>query len=419
MPTTQKAQSPVDLFGNSRLTPRQVLDQQLSELMQETDARTANLGPRERGTSQLGAAFGGLLRNSLISAGVLPKPPEVERAERLEAAREKIKAAAAEQGLDMTKDPVAFGKLSAGYLLEVGEEEGALRAIQFSQLHEAAREKKELTRQQINTAAANEAKDLGVFTPESRQAFIKGERKDPSVLVLDPEAKDKGRGEYFVPVQTAEGVVAFDARRGITLDPSTKQPIKRPVVGSTSDPALQRRLSAGKKSGEKLGEETADLDGKFDALDALQGAQDMLNKGIHSGYWANWKQTASKVGAGSKEKAANTERFQSYIGNTVIPRLKEFGGNDTVEEMKYLQKVQAGEITMEPAALKSIVAEAERKLTRRVTSLRKKASAVGLPTDEPPAPRAPGSAIREGTTATNPQTGKRVVFKGGQWQPVK
>lgn len=34
-------------------------------------------------------------------------------------------------------------------------------------------------------------------------------------------------------------------------------------------------------------------------------------------------------------------------------------------------------------------------------------------------PAAGGSKYREGQTATNPQTGQRLVFKGGQWQPVQ
>lgn len=36
-----------------------------------------------------------------------------------------------------------------------------------------------------------------------------------------------------------------------------------------------------------------------------------------------------------------------------------------------------------------------------------------------PAPATGGSRYREGQTATNPQTGQRLVFKGGQWQPVQ
>jgi len=380
MPQHYNDAVPVDLFGNPRLTPRQVLQQQLAATLDDTARRTAGLDQRAQGVSLMGAAFGGLLRNALIKTGVLPKPPEMVRAEKTEALDAELDQKAKEQGLSLQDNPEAYFDLAGSLALKANMPDLALKAVQMRELHSAQKRAAERERQALNTDASKEAENLKDFTSESKKAFIEGGRKDPSVLVLDPNAKDKGRGEYFVPVQTADGVVAFDARRGVVLDPATNQPIRRPVVGSASDPDLQRRVSAGKEAGKKVGAEVADLDGKFDALDALHGAQDMLEKGIHAGYWANWKQTAAKAtGVGSKEKAANTERFQAHIGNTVIPRLKEFGGNDTVEEMKYLQKVQAGEITMEPKALKSIVADAERKLSRRITRLRQQAAETGLP----------------------------------------
>lgn len=407
MKTATSTAAPLDLFGNPRLTPRQVLQQQLASVLDDTAKQTAGMGQRAQGTAMMGAAFGGLMRNALINAGVIEKPPAMVRAEKMQALDGELDQKATEQGLSLKDTPAEYFDLAGSLALKANMPDLALKAVQMRQLHDANQRTAERERQALATDASKEAENLKVFTPESRKAFVEGGRKDPSALILDPQANEKGRGEYFVPVQTAGGVVAFDARRGVVVDPTTKKPIKQPVVGSTSDPDLQRRLSAGKESGKKTGAEAADMDGKFDAMDALHGAQDMLTKGIHSGYWANWKQTAAKIGGiGSKEKAANTERFQAYVGNTVIPRLKEFGGNDTVEEMKYLQKVQAGEITMEPAALKNILADAERKLTRRITNLRRQAAEAGLPANdgaaaEPPKPVPAGKVRRY-----NPATGK-------------
>lgn len=143
MAQKSKEMGSVDLFGNPRLTPRQVMQQQLSSLLESTAAQTAGADPRTRGVSMMGAAAGGLLRNVLINKGVLPKPPEVERAERLEKARDAIQKDAADKGISATGDPVAFGKLAAAHFVDAGDEEAALKALQFSQLHEAAKLKAE------------------------------------------------------------------------------------------------------------------------------------------------------------------------------------------------------------------------------------------------------------------------------------
>src|SRR5690554_3963146 len=137
MAETNKQTGPVDLFGNPRLTPRQVLQQQLSALLQSTAERTAGADPRTRGVSMMGAAAGGLLRNVLINKGVLPKPPEVERAERLEKARDATMRAAKEQGITPQGDPLAFADLAAKHFLEAGDEQAAMMAVQWRQMQEA------------------------------------------------------------------------------------------------------------------------------------------------------------------------------------------------------------------------------------------------------------------------------------------
>ena len=37
----------------------------------------------------------------------------------------------------------------------------------------------------------------------------------------------------------------------------------------------------------------------------------------------------------------------------------------------------------------------------------------------PAAPRTTSPAVQEGTTATNPKTGQRIQFRGGQWMPLQ
>jgi hypothetical protein len=72
------------------------------------------------------------------------------------------------------------------------------------------------------------------------------------------------------------------------------------------------------------------------------------------------------------------------IGEIVIPRLQQFGGNDSNEELKYLQKVVAGDLRMEPKAMLRVLESAERKTRNNIERLQKQVSAAnkneGLPT---------------------------------------
>jgi len=153
-----ETQGPVDLFGNPRLTPRQIMQQQLSALLQATAAQTSD--PRTRGVSMMGAAAGGLLRGVLINKGVLPKPPEVERAERLQTARDAINKEAADKGLDPNANPAEFADLAASHFLRAGDEQAALMAIQWKQLQEANARKAKEDEAKLQNVEADTTKKL-------------------------------------------------------------------------------------------------------------------------------------------------------------------------------------------------------------------------------------------------------------------
>lgn len=384
---TAKTQPNVDLFGNSTLTPRQMVQQQLDALLKDTAARTASLDQRSQGVAKMGAATGGLIGEALIGAGVLPEPPERARARRLQEARDATQKAATEQGIDPVNNPKEFADLAASHFLRAGDEQAALMAIQYRQLHEANERTAAAERAKINASAASEAKDLSGFTPESRKAFVDGGRKDPSLLVSDPNAPNPGRSPYFSDVDLADGSKGIlNHRTGKITDPATDKVITDPkrLGGAKYNPDLKRRLAANEKAGQEAGEEQRLLDGKIDALDAVGQALGMLDEGIYSGGWAEWQMSAAKLGPMDKTRAANTERFQAYLGDVIIPGLKEFGGNDSNEERAYLEKVRGGKVTMEEPALRKILENAERKIARGIARSRKRAKEAGLPADEAP-----------------------------------
>jgi hypothetical protein len=102
-----------------------------------------------------------------------------------------------------------------------GEEKGATMALQWGD-----------TREALKLAADKE------------RAGIANLEADTAMKGRMPAASS--RGEYFTPVETAEGVKAFDNRRGVIVDPATRQPIGKPVVKSSSDPTLQGALAGTK-----------------------------------------------------------------------------------------------------------------------------------------------------------------------------
>ncbi len=137
--------------------------------------------------------------------------------------------------------------------------------------------------------------------------------------------------------------------------------------------------AAGKKEGFEIGEQAAMIENKYSAIDSVREAKDMLRQGIYTGYWADVGKTLAKASMGAvgdRQKAARTEQFMSYIGNTVVPRLKEFGGNDSNDEMRYLQKIMGGDITMEPEAISAILESAERKISRGIERLQRQRGAL-------------------------------------------
>jgi hypothetical protein len=130
-----------------------------------------------------------------------------------------------------------------------------------------------------------------------------------------------------------------------------------------------------KKTGEGVGKDVAEavspvvLQGKENTLAALKRAQELLTKndGIYTGGLASAKMAASKYTPfGSQKKLENTEKYLAYVSTTVIPLLKEFGGNDSNEELKFLQRLVGGEITLEEETLKEIISSAITKTERGI-----------------------------------------------------
>lgn len=190
-------------------------------------------------------------------------------------------------------------------------------------------------------------------------------------------------------------------------------------IGPTTVIAGEAAEKLGGKIGADVGASAAAIEGKWSALDSVREAKEMLGKGIYSGSWANLKmQAAKRTGGalGDRQKAINTEAYVSFIGNTVIPRLAEFGGNDSVEEMKYLQQVMGGNIELEPEALDRILDSVEVKIQRGIERLQRQQGAIesGKVPDLGGGPSR-GDKPRDGQTGKS-NSGKPMIYRNGRWE---
>ena len=199
-----------------------------------------------------------------------------------------------------------------------------------------------------------------------------------------------------VPKETARKTKTVTANgRVVLIDEATGETIKDiGAAGKTLEESLGAGLGAlggilggaiakkqaesmGSKGGQLTGEQVAQIQGKEDALTALAEAKGALKSGIYAGKYGPLQEVlAGYAGIGSKQRLANTEYYRTVIGEVVIPRLQEFGGNDSVEELKYLRSVVAGETSLEPAAIQRTLDSAERKIKRGVKRIQEQQQAV-------------------------------------------
>jgi len=136
--------------------------------------------------------------------------------------------------------------------------------------------------------------------------------------------------------------------------------------------------AAAKKASEVIGTNLANIESQFSLKTAFDDAMKIINQGIYAGAYGPEKQFVAKfTGIGSPQKVEDTEVFMANIGEIVIPRLQQFGGNDSNEELKYLQKVVAGDLRMEPKAMLRVLESAERKTRNNIERLQKQVSSAG------------------------------------------
>lgn len=170
---------------------------------------------------------------------------------------------------------------------------------------------------------------------------------------------------------------------------------------------------ASKEASRIIGQNVANVENQFSLETAYKDALSLLNKGIYGGAFGPEQAAATKYSLGllgNQNKLENTEVFLANIGEIVIPRLVQFGGNDSNEELKYLQNVVAGNQRLEPESMKRILASAEKKVQNNIKRLNLQTQAAKGGTELPIAPVSTPSQTP--TKRLNQQTGKIENIKG-------
>jgi hypothetical protein len=173
--------------------------------------------------------------------------------------------------------------------------------------------------------------------------------------------------------------------------------------------------AAAKEAGKVIGGNVANIESQYSLQTGIGDALKLIDKGIYAGAYGPEKGFIAKYSLGTvgdPKKVRNTEVFMANIGEIVIPRLQQFGGNDSNEELKYLQKVVAGDQRLEPESMQRILISAEKKIANNIRRLQKQAESAGKGGNLPLEPMQPTPSQPKANKRYNPQTKKVEVITG-------
>lgn len=346
--------------------PQQIQQaQQQAALQRGVDL--AQLDPFQRASAQL--YQGGYMAGGAIGGALGGEDPQLQ----LATARKQIM-----QGIN-PNDPQSLAQ-AAQALNQAGDVQGARALSQAAQ--EAAVKQSQVIRN-LRERPANEPEIVRLQNSRAELVSQFGEA-DPRVKQID-------------------AAIAKMTRQGKTLEETMGAGLGA-IANAMAGAQAKKAAEAG---GTEVGKKVADIEGSQTALSAIRGAKDIFNKGIYAGkYGPTMEGLAGYTGGtvGSTERLANTETFRSYLGDVVIPGLKDFGGSDTVEELKYLQGVYAGDTTAQPKALKNMLERAETKISSKINRIQAQQKAIEKGEPLPTGPSDTGAP--KATRRFNLQTGK-------------
>lgn len=225
----------------------------------------------------------------------------------------------------------------------------------------------------------------GKYTPESIKAFSVS-RDLADLKLMDKEDKKSDLAILLAeraqldPVKNKEQYDLYNAKiKKLVSGKGLAGDIAEGLAPMVAAIAEGQAKKSGEAGGAAVGKDVAAIQGKYTALGSVNDALDVVERGIYAGGYGPLGEAVAKYSSGavgSKQRLVNTEEFRAYIGDVVIPRLQEFGGNDSVEELKYLRSVMAGETTLEEKSIKRILQNAGKKIRSGIQRLEAQQKAI-------------------------------------------
>ena len=253
----------------------------------------------------------------------------------------------------------------------------------------------------------------GKYTPESIEKYsMSGTIGD--LKAIDKPEKYSAFAQTLIDAGLKPGTEPFTRRMNeyaqSKLEGAKKGSGNVTIGGITIDSG-----AASKEAGKNIGGKVANIEDQYSLQTAIKDATKLVGQGIYAGAYGPEKGFIAKYSGGmigDSKKVQNTEVFIANIGEIVIPRLQQFGGNDSNEELKYLQKVVAGEQRLEPESMKRILESAERKTNNNIARLQKQVETGKVGGDLPLQPMQLAPSAQRVTKRLNPATGKIEAVTG-------
>ena len=97
-------------------------------------------------------------------------------------------------------------------------------------------------------------------------------------------------------------------------------------------------------------------DATLNSISSIHEARRMLEKGIQTGALADKLQSLRSIGDAlgfevDDRVLTDTQTYQNFIRQTVIPKMKELGGNDSNEELRKMEMLSGADIKQQDATI--------------------------------------------------------------------
>jgi hypothetical protein len=254
---------------------------------------------------------------------------------------------------------------------------------------------------------------------------LKGREQDLKEQYQSAQIRTEGlqQSKYGVDIQKGrqdlqKGALDIMKSRGELLSAEEERTAAR-GQGLTLGAFKKQQEEVGKVKGEK----TALLQSASSKLPQLLETVNKLSKlgqtATYTAVGVGYDTAARELGLPVPKGAIARREYVATVDNEILPLLRDtFGAQFTQKEGESLKET-LGDTGASPQEKEAVLRSF---IETKINSLNSNARELGI---EPLNPTivskgkysvVNGKIIEEGRTATNPQTGQRVVFRGGQWQ---